>query len=108
MGYKLKMLKRNAQKQHGPQYSELEQSKEVTEMRKYIVKSTKRSMKLSLSKLRSEDVTRYHRLNTAYDWPHKTLETILLLSLSFIGRVIQVFLDGRTADLLETIIMSNT
>jgi uncharacterized protein YnzC (UPF0291/DUF896 family) len=66
MGYKLKMLKRSTNKQ-GLTFNELEEPKEATEMRKYIVKSTKRSMKLSLSKIRCEDVSRYHRMHTAYD-----------------------------------------
>jgi hypothetical protein len=36
-------------------------------MRKYIVKSTKKSLKLSLSKFKCEDLSRYHRLNTTYE-----------------------------------------
>lgn len=36
-------------------------------MKKYIVKSAKKSQKMSLSKMKFEDIGRYHRFNTTHD-----------------------------------------
>ena len=49
MGFKLKMLKKPSYKQA---FTEADDSKEMIEMKKYIVKSTKKSQNLSLSKMK--------------------------------------------------------